>query len=75
MGSEVFTALRVAIVVAWIMTPSSPVSCAKFIASTNSFAWRWRHKFYANLRWSCTWLHGVIFQKVASCDILSEEEP
>ena len=39
MGSEVFTVLRVAIVVAWIMAPCSPVSCTKvldkFTASTN----------------------------------------
>jgi len=79
MGSEVFTALRVDIIVAWIMTPCSPVSCTKlldkFTVSTNIFAWRWKHKFYANLWWSCTWLHGVIFQKVASCNtFLSEEE-
>jgi hypothetical protein len=42
MGSEVFTAATVAIVVAWVMTPYSPVSCTKasdkFTVSTNIFA-------------------------------------
>jgi len=46
-GSEVFTALRVAIVVVWIVTPCSPASCTKvfdkFTVSTNVFACRWRH--------------------------------